>query len=142
MSVSLEIDSGEAARRISSRDPVTRRNPTLGPKSARLGLCATGERGDPPAVAGADQLDRVLARRLAGGAGAHLRAGGVLVDGDRADGQARIADVLEPLLERDLARQPDLLDRVDQLRGEDPVAQRLVVLGGGGALERRERRAD
>ena len=59
-----------------------------------------------------------------------------------ADRQARLLDALEALLQRGLARQPDLLERPDQLRRQDPVAERGVVARGGGALELGQRGAD
>ena len=48
----------------------------------------------------------------------------------------------EALLERHLARQADLLELVDELRGEDAVAERLVVLRGRRLAEVGQRLAD
>ena len=54
----------------------------------------------------------------------------------------RVLDAREASLERDLAWEADLLELVDELRREDPVAERLVVLRRGRTAEVGQRLAD
>src|SRR5215211_6295609 len=104
---------------------------------------ASAQGGNAPAVLDGHELHSVLRRRLARGGGANLGLGALLIvgDGDLADRQPRVLDVLEAALHRDLARQADLRELAYELRGEHAVAQRLVVLGGRGAAELVERLA-
>ena len=70
-----------------------------------------------------------------------VRRGRVAVDLDRADRQLRrLTRRRAPASKRDLARQPRLLDLLDQLRREQLVAQPLVVLGRGTPPRRPRRR--
>ena len=113
-------------------NPPRRKSELRAPGRAPTGV-ASEEIRQP--VVGALELDRVGRRRLALRRGFDLRRGGLALDRHVADDEPRLLDVAEPLLQRDLARQPDLLQVRNQTRREQLVAQRLVVLGRGRRLK-------
>src|SRR4051794_13203875 len=94
-----------------------------------------GQRRDPPAVLGLDQLDRVVGGRLVGGGRVDARERLVAVDADRADLELGFFRRGDLRADRGLAGQPRLLDLVDECGREVVVAQRLVVALRGGAGE-------
>ena len=145
----------DAARRRTPHGPApgARGAPLSAPRSS---LSSGADRGRYGAGAGSDGVasdairqplsvrwssTRVLRRRLALGGGPDLGDRRLAPDGDLADDQPRLAHVPETLLERDLAREADLLEIGDQRRREQPVAQRLVVLGRRRPAEGGEGRA-